>query len=240
MALSLGDWLKLWLLPSQIYYRRKLRSETQKGEPEIAILPQLLPDRSGTAIDVGANRGIYSYLLSGLCDRVVAFEPNPDLARFSRRMLPRNVEVVQIALGAEDTTGELQIPVGKSGREDHLKASLSALEPASLARAVGVNVRSLDGLGFDRVCFIKIDVEGTELEVIEGARRTIARDRPLLMVEVLAGYYDSPDNTIRRICSEYDYSAKLVTQHGLVEAADRLNANVPLLSRNVLFFPNDQ
>jgi uncharacterized protein YllA (UPF0747 family) len=49
-------------------------------------LPQLCP-AGGTAVDVGANQGVFAYALAGIADRVVAFEPNPDYASFARWML---------------------------------------------------------------------------------------------------------------------------------------------------------
>lgn len=220
-----------------MYYQRKLRSEARKGEPEIRILPQLLRGCGGTAIDAGANRGIYSYLLSRFFERVIAFEPNPDLARFARSMLPENAEVIEAALGANRYSGALHIRAGRSGREDHLTATLS--QSSTAVRTIPVEVLALDSMDVDRVGFIKIDVEGTEVDVIEGARRTIARDRPLLMVEILAGFYEAPVKVVQHICSEHGYRSRLLTDAGLVDAIDHLNAGLPATSRNILFFPNE-
>ena len=50
-----------------------------------------------------------------------------------------------------------------------------------------VEVRTLDSFAFRDVCVIKVDVEGSEMEVLEGARETILRDRPPLIVELLTG-----------------------------------------------------
>lgn len=237
MALSWENRLKLLFLPGPFYYRRKLTSESRKGEPEIDILPDLLGDRGGTAIDVGANRGIYSYLLSRYFDRVLAFEPNPDLAEFGRRMLPENVEVIEAALGAHQFSGKLHIPGGRKGGEDHLTATLSSSMTA--VRTIPVDVLTLDSLDIGRVGFIKIDVEGTEVEVIKGARNTIARDRPLLMAEILAGLYDDPVETVQQICTDHAYQARVVSPSGLVDAVDYLQSGLSVLSRNVLFFPHE-
>ena len=84
MALSLEDRLKM-LLPGALYYPRKVAKEMAKREPELGLLASLVP-RGGTAIDVGCNRGIYSYQLSKLCDRVIAFEPHPDMAPLRPRL----------------------------------------------------------------------------------------------------------------------------------------------------------
>jgi hypothetical protein len=85
------------LIPAAIYYPYKIAKESRKREPELAVLRTIVPGR-GTAIDVGANRGIYSYALARIADRVEAFEPNPFLAALLRRKLAPRVQVHQLAL----------------------------------------------------------------------------------------------------------------------------------------------
>jgi FkbM family methyltransferase len=239
LALSLEDRLKLLFVPGAIYYPRKLRSEQAKGEPEIRILPKLFGNRDGMAIDVGANRGIFSFLLAGMFKRVVAFEPNPDLAAFAERMLPGNVEVRRIALGAATAPGQLRIPVDKHGREAHLIATLAKSISAPLARTVEVDVTTLDNVETESVRFIKIDVEGTEMDVIEGARATIARDRPILLVELLAGFYEDPLALVRQVCVEHDYLAQVFAEGCMTDAVAHLQSGQPTPSRNVLFLPTN-
>ena len=84
--------LRALLTPPSVYYRRRLAEET--GEPELARLPELMP-RGGVALDVGANQGFFAYALAEVADRVLAFEPNPDYALFSRIMLRGKAEVRQ-------------------------------------------------------------------------------------------------------------------------------------------------
>lgn len=235
MSLSLEDRLKM-LLPGSFYYKRKVRSEIERGEPEFGHLGQLVGDRAGTAIDVGCNRGIYSYALSRLCRRVLAFEPNPDLARFARRMLPANVKVYEMALGAAPGHAVLHIPVDAKGRDVHLRASLS--EAQTRERRHEVEVRTLDSFAIDKVSFIKIDVEGTEMAVLAGAAGTIARDRPVLLVELLVGYHD-PKPSIDEVCRIYGYDGFVVTRDGLKDAITCIDGGEKPPSRNVVFMPRD-
>ena len=65
----------------------------------------------------------------------------------------------------------------------------------------GVATISIDSLHCNRVDLIKIDVEGMELEVLEGARHTIARDLPILFVE----YIKSPQGSLGDFIDEYGY-----------------------------------
>src|SRR5271169_3786657 len=96
MSLPFRERLTMLVPPSR-FYRRRIAEEARSGEPELAVLPELVP-RGGTAIDVGANQGVYAYALAGIADRVVAFEPNPDYAFFARWMLRGRAQVFQFAL----------------------------------------------------------------------------------------------------------------------------------------------
>jgi hypothetical protein len=85
MPLAVREKLTM-LMPPSLFYRRRIAEETRSGEPELAVLAEMVP-RGGTAIDVGANLGFFAYALSNIADWVVAFEPNPDYAFFARWML---------------------------------------------------------------------------------------------------------------------------------------------------------
>ena len=101
------------LVPPAWFYRRRIRYELRTGEPELAILAELMP-RGGTAVDVGANQGFFAYALAAVADRVVAFEPNPDYAAFARWMLRGRAEVHEIALS--DKPGRAHLLCAGLGR----------------------------------------------------------------------------------------------------------------------------
>jgi hypothetical protein len=75
MPLSLRERLTM-LMPPSVFYRQRIAKEARTGEPELAVLAELVP-RGGIAVDVGANVGFFAYALADIADRVVAFEPNP-------------------------------------------------------------------------------------------------------------------------------------------------------------------
>src|SRR5438045_7911753 len=85
------------LMPPSVFYRQRIAQEARTGEPELAVLAELVP-RGGIAVDIGANVGFFAYALAGIADRVVAFEPNPDYSLFARWMLRGRAEVREIAL----------------------------------------------------------------------------------------------------------------------------------------------
>src|SRR5438093_5077476 len=111
------------LMPPSLFYGRRITEEARSGEPELAILAKLVP-RGGTAIDVGANRGVFAYALTDIADRVVAFEPNPDYAFFARWMLRGRAEVHELALSEEPGRGTLYVPLSDQGVVLHLAGSL--------------------------------------------------------------------------------------------------------------------
>lgn len=145
---------------------------------------RLLPP-GGIAIDAGANIGYYSLLLArwtGSAGRVVSFEPVPFTYSFLQRNLGRNgginVTPVNCALGSG--AGRVRMTNPSGARIGHF----------SVAESGGFEVpcATLDGeiarLGLGRVDFIKIDVQGYELEVLRGAEDCLHRFRPSLMFEV--------------------------------------------------------
>lgn len=137
-------------------------------------------------LDIGANIGIVSLLMSKLVGPsgiVHAFEPNPivfetlaEAIVFNRRS---NIQIHRVALGNQDTTMELHVPVGNSGAGSLLQ------DAKSTARQTHeVAVRRLDRISFNRrVAFVKIDVEGMECEVFSGAERMLRNNKPAVLFE---------------------------------------------------------
>ncbi len=153
-------------------------------EPELALLHHLGPN-CGVAIDAGANEGLFTYRMAALYDRVHAFEINPALASRLRRLVSSKVRVYPVGLSSREGGGTLYTPY-YHGRPLH---GWAGLEPGNCPTAERytesvVSVRRLDSFGFDDVSFLKVDVEGHELELLTGARQTIRRSRPVVLIEV--------------------------------------------------------
>ena len=234
MGLGIEDRLKL-LLPGRLYYRHKIAKLLHAGEPELGILPDLVP-AGCVALDVGANRGCYSYALAQIAKRVEAFEPHPALAHFLRRQLGSNVTVHEVALSNRDGSAELHIPQTQGGIDMHLYSSLRTVKSSPKHLKVPVRVATIDAFGFDNVGFIKIDTEGSDLEVIEGARSTITRCRPTLLVELMTEAHDNPTAEIDEISQRYNYDARILVDGRLADAHAALrNSRDALQSYNVVF-----
>jgi len=243
MPLSLREKLTM-LMPPSWFYRRRITEEARSGEPELAILAKLVP-RGGTAVDVGANQGIFAYALSAIADRVVAFEPNPDYAFFARWMLRGRAELHELALSEVPGRGTLYVPLSNAGMTLHLAGSLKRTHHQfQNLKTYDVEVRTLDEFRLVDVRFIKADVEGCEREVLDGARATIARDRPIILLELLAGTHQDPAAYTMAICESFSYDAFIVQHDEKIAALPAIRAlgkntswGTSIASRNVLFLP---
>lgn len=159
---------------------RAYRARLQDQATELALIRRHI--RSGDlACDVGAHKGSYLYWMSRWAGRVVAFEPQPELAGYLRQAATRlglsNITVEQMAVAEQSGVLDLYIPTPRSP-----EASLSPIEGASTLR---VPVVALDAYfpEVERVAFLKVDVEGVELDVFRGAERILTQDRPAMLFE---------------------------------------------------------
>ncbi len=224
------------------FYARRLREEIEGGEPELTMLGSFV-GKGGVAIDIGANEGIYAFALSEVGAVIHAFEANPTFADFAKRSLGARAHVHQLALSNASGQASFFVPLAEDGSELHLAGNLkNSHSQFERQTVIKVEVRTLDSFAFTNVQFIKVDVEGSELEVLEGARETIIRDHPALLLELLSGTYQDPLSVTREVCEKYGYSAFIVDKGKRLDALTTiagLNSNTtwgtPIATRNVLF-----
>lgn len=238
MGLSIHDQLKQ-LVPGWLYYPHKIAQLSRDGEPELRILSDLVP-AGRPAIDVGANRGFYSYALSKLASRVTAFEPHPLLARFARNKLGPTIPVHEVALSNRSGTATLHVPQVKKGIDVHYNASITkSYRHFTTYVEIPVRMARLDEFEFADVGFIKIDVEGADMDVIAGAGSMIERCRPNMVVELIAVTHDDPLACIEHIEKTFDYQARVMVGDRLIDARDALRLPAGSLNTcNVVFTPS--
>ena len=200
---NLEERLKTLLIPPRVYIKNKLKRELKHGERELALIPFLV-DRDKICLDIGANTGVYSELMSRYCNKVLAFEPNPKIYATLQRCAAHNVECHQIALSDKDGNAELRIPRTKKGHSNQ-GGSLSTVKVSDNFDVIEVTTTRLDSLDLGVIGFIKIDVEGYELNVLQGARDTIARDRPTLLIELEERHTGQPLETLVSAVESYSY-----------------------------------
>jgi FkbM family methyltransferase len=232
------------LLPPAWFYGRRIAQEAGAGEPELAALDRLIR-RGGTAVDIGANQGVFAFALAAVADRVVAFEPNPDYARFARWMLRGRAEVHALALADKPGRGSFYVPHADDGMVLHLAGSLKHTHAQfRTIETYEVEIGTLDAFALTDVHFIKADVEGSEREVLEGARATIARERPAILLELLSGTHQDPGALTAEICQSFGYDAFIFQRGETIAALPAIAAlgkntswGSEIESRNVLFVP---
>jgi FkbM family methyltransferase len=164
------------------YIGRSLDVYGEFSELEAAIFPQLV-EAGHVVVEVGANIGSHTVHLArlvGSSGRVLAFEPQ----RVIHQLLCANIalnELFQVhtfhaAVGRE--AGQIHVPPIDYGAEYNfggVSVGGSAGEAVPLYR--------LDDLPLPALRMLKVDVEGMEIDVLSGARQTIAKFRPVLYVE---------------------------------------------------------
>ncbi len=179
---TLEEKVRDFIVPDWLRIRERAWREKRKGEKEIKIIPNLLVN-CNRAIDIGANVGVWSYWLSKYAKQVESFEPNPKIFNALKNIKIKNVNSYNIALSNKSGSVDLLIPKGSKGFSNQ-GASLSSIKVQGEHKSISIEAKCLDEYNFLDVDFIKIDVEGHEHEVIEGAQETIKKFKPTMVIEM--------------------------------------------------------
>lgn len=162
-------------------------------------------DPEGDVIDAGANIGYYTCYLAPLVRHVWAFEPDPRILGVLRRNAAQgvNITVCDRALFSEPGTMKLDV----SNRPE-VNALVS--DEQATGKAIEVSVDTIDDVAASQiggaVTGIKIDVEGSDLAVLMGARATLRRDQPLVLTEFNTGEGQrNTDMALFSLTGELDY-----------------------------------
>jgi len=186
---------KIFISKKYLFEKRIKREIKKRNEPEIEIIKNLIIKGTDT-IDVGVYRGVHSYEMSKYSNIVHSFEPNPvifyDLENYLQKIRP-NIKLYNYALSNVEKINNLRIPlrnskIDKNNYEEHYQmglASIHNLNNFEEYETFKVKSIKLDNINFEnKISFIKIDVEGHELEVIYGAMQLIKKNKPNMMIEI--------------------------------------------------------
>jgi FkbM family methyltransferase len=203
---SFEEKLRDVFVPQRLHLLHSLRRELRKGEHEIRMVP-FLSDPERVALDIGANKGVWAEVMRHHAAAVHAFEPNPKMFRLLERGAASGVTVHSVALSNASGAAELRVPRGSRGYSNQ-GASLSPEKVGNgVYGAVTVEARKLDDMDLGDIGFMKVDVEGHELAVLEGARETLQRCRPNLIIEMEEKHTKRPiGEMIAEVCA-YGYEA---------------------------------
>jgi FkbM family methyltransferase len=154
-----------------------------------------------TMIDIGANIGIFAKPSAELFERVVCFEPVRKNFEVLEKNLENysNVELYCLGISNQPRTAKFSMKTLKCGQSQQVAEYSDDPEYENFE----CTLVTLDQYDFDRVDWIKIDVEGFEDAVLEGSRETIRRNRPWLLLED-NGKRDQHQQWLNDLCGPYE------------------------------------
>jgi FkbM family methyltransferase len=219
MIKDLEFFLKNIFFSEKFLLKRRLdRSIKNKYEKELEIINKF-SDKNKSAVDVGVYRGIYSYKLSKEFEHVYAYEPNPLIFPYLEKNLKKiisNLTIKNYALSNETGVADLKIPIRsksffKNNIEELYKLGCATIHNKNnFENYETINVKKIkldQDLNNINLGFIKIDVEGHEKEVIEGAKNLIKTFKPILLVEIEKKHNKKPVIETVKFIQEFGYSS---------------------------------
>ena len=237
---------KKFFFPEGFLLKRRLqRSIKRSDEQEINLVKKFI--KSGTdSIDVGVYRGVYSYEMSKYSEKVHSFEPNPIIFKYINKNLKKfikNIHLYNFALSNQNKTINLKIPIRNSNSNKEIFEEYYEMGKATIHNENNfenyenfeIQTKKIDELNFNnKISFIKIDVEGHELEVIEGAKNTIKRDKPVLLVEIEKQYTKKEVAESINFINSLGYKSYFFNKKDLKSTTELNNLD---LFNNFIFFP---
>ena len=201
-----------------------IRWSKQRLEPGISKLVSRIAEKldnqknDGWFFDVGANVGLYSWEVRKVCPlrKILAFEPDPKnfklLEITQKEANLQNLKICNTALS--DQVGNV------SFLQDTLTSATGCVEGKekpwielylnSPANEIRVKTNTLDSVSDDKTpSLIKIDVEGHELEVLQGGRNTLSEAKPLLIIES----FPPKQLTVLSLLQELGYNSMDADRH---------------------------
>jgi FkbM family methyltransferase len=204
------------------HYLKQLERFGADQEPDLRLVRRLV--RTGdTAIDIGAHVGWYTVVLSQLVSdsgRVVSIEPIPETFEILRwcvgHLQLRNVTLFNRAISNIAGVVTMHVPRYETGGANFYQARIRSSEDPGKGLLFQVPVIGLDDLlnrvPFGPIRFVKCDVEGNELAVVEGAQTIICRHRPAWLIEVSSDPDDAASSAgqLFALLGERGYTAYLL------------------------------
>ena len=154
----------------------------------IAIMNALLQQmQEPVVLDIGANIGNHALAMGTVAHTVHCFEPQLGIFQVLRENIDSNgignIAAHNLGLATTAVEQEIYIPardnLGAATLRNELKAEDALVETIRLEAGDAF----IDGLGLQQLDLVKIDVEGFEIQVLEGLRETVDRFRPVIFME---------------------------------------------------------
>lgn len=187
-------------------------------EPEMSLLPDLCDSTKGV-LDIGANWGAYSFQCARIAQHVHCFEPQPRLAQVLRKGVGRraNVTVHQCALSDNSGKAAIRIPRNDIGYSTIEKQNVleGKVDLSRGIETVNVPTKRLDDLELGCISFMKIDVEGHELAVLNGGLNLLKEQKPTILVESENRHNPGVVQQLNELLEGLGYRSWVLEQHEL-------------------------
>ncbi len=196
-----------------------------KKEGDFLYFLKLIPNNNEIVLDIGANIGIMTTHLSKKLpnSQIYSFEPVPYNIKALKRIVSffklNNVKIFEIALGNENGKVEMVMPVLKSvkmqGLSHVIDESIGKFNQGIKFLAPIKKLDSIEEINKgNRVKAIKIDVENYEYYVLEGGKKIIKRDKPIIYCELWENQNRDKSFSLMK---SLDYDIKILNEGKLIE-----------------------
>ena len=163
-----------------------------------AVTNMGLLDKTKNVIDVGAAAGLLSTYFAKNSNHVYCYEPSPSYPQ-TQKIAEQFNNVTTYNFAVSDFKGTAEFFI------DDRRLSQNGFLNPGWGKPVQVKTIKLDDQGHENIGFIKIDTEGTELDVLHGAEELIKQDKPAFMIEIWDQHKKYPLNNIFEYMEELGY-----------------------------------
>ena len=178
-----------WVLYGQHTKPTLIRCEEKDTQPNQRKTALQYVKRWKNCIDIGSNVGMWTRELAQKFEQVYCFEPNPNFIEcFNKNIKENNVELFEFGLSNKEHTASQEF-----------NSTQMTNTPGN------VQCRTLDSFNLNNIDFIKIDVDGFEVEVLEGAVETITRNNAVINIEMKRLKRPEICKKTKKILYELDY-----------------------------------
>ena len=236
---------QFWVWDSDSFYTQRLQAGPYQKQ-NLIKLRRLCPNPR-TVLDIGMNIGMNTIEYATFAQNVIGFEPvpttyqialdnialnqnhsNPDdgwwkeSGQWASLLPTANIQTYNIALGPEQSTVEMHIKKNdghnRVSNDGYTTPTGKSVKANTGYQRVSVPQETLDSLNLTDVDIIKIDVEGYELNVLQGASNTIATNRPIVQVECVETQPRAFGTTIQDLFDYFnDRDYVIMTADGVIQ-----------------------
>lgn len=184
--------LNLWFQENDKFIGQRIALDKYEKYETAVLLSQIT--KNSVVVDVGANIGYYTLLMAKIAKKVYAFEPEIEAFKILKKNIKengfKNVVLINAAVG--DKNGEIEFVRDEENFGNHRIKPLFADAASPLEKREKVRIVKLDEVIKEKIDLIKIDTQGWEPQVINGAKEIIKRDKPIIFLEYTpADYQDN-------------------------------------------------